>query len=155
MDLFDKIGKKASETYKYTAEKTGKIAKEAKIKMAMNDNKAKIEEMYEQIGKKVFEKHVREENINIKDDLAEECAKIDKLASEIEKYRAELLGLKDKKQCKQCYTEIELEYKFCPNCGEKQEEVAEEDILQKMEEQEEIKEPEVIVENFEEDNQDD
>lgn len=136
MELFDKIGKKASETYKYTTEKTGKIAKEAKIKMAMNNNKAKIEEIYEQIGKKVFEKHVREENINIKDDLAEECSKIDKLAEEIEKYRTELLGLNDKKQCKKCYSEIELDYKFCPNCGEKQDEPE--------------KEEEIIIENFEE-----
>lgn len=148
MELFDKIGKKASETYKYTTEKTGKIAKEAKIKMAMNNNKAKIEEIYEQIGKKVFEKHVREENINIKDDLAEECSKIDKLAEEIEKYRTELLGLNDKKQCKKCYSEIELDYKFCPNCGEKQDEP------EKTNNQEETNEPEkeeeIIIENFEE-----
>ena len=136
MELFDKIGKKASETYKYTTEKTGKIAKEAKIKMAMNNNKAKIEEIYEQIGKKVFEKHVREENINIKDDLSEECSKIDKLAEEIEKYRTELLGLNDKKQCKKCYSEIELDYKFCPNCGEKQDEP------EKTNNQEETNEPE-------------
>lgn len=148
MELFDKIGKKASETYKYTTEKTGKIAKEAKIKMAMNNNKAKIEEIYEQIGKKVFEKHVREENINIKDDLSEECSKIDKLAEEIEKYRTELLGLNDKKQCKKCYSEIELDYKFCPNCGEKQDEP------EKTNNQEETNEPEkeeeIIIENFEE-----
>lgn len=148
MELFDKIGKKASETYKYTTEKTGKIAKEAKIKMAMNNNKAKIEEIYEQIGKKVFEKYVREENINIKDDLSEECSKIDKLAEEIEKYRTELLGLNDKKQCKKCYSEIELDYKFCPNCGEKQDEP------EKTNNQEETNEPEkeeeIIIENFEE-----
>lgn len=145
MELFDKIGKKASETYKFTTEKTGKIAKEAKIKMAMNNNKAKIEEIYEQIGKKVFEKHVREEDINIKNDLQEECSKIDKLAEEIEKYRTELLGLNDKKQCKKCYSEIELDYKFCPNCGEKQDE------LEKTNTQEEPeKEEEIIIENFEE-----
>ena len=31
MDFFDKLGKKASEAYKVTADKTGKIAKEAKF----------------------------------------------------------------------------------------------------------------------------
>ena len=37
MDFFDKLGKKASEAYKVTADKTGKIAKEAKLKMKMAD----------------------------------------------------------------------------------------------------------------------
>ena len=33
MEFFDKLGKKASEAYKMTADKTGKIAKETKIKI--------------------------------------------------------------------------------------------------------------------------
>ena len=33
MDFFDKITKKASEAYKITADKTGKIAKATKIKL--------------------------------------------------------------------------------------------------------------------------
>ena len=69
MDFFDKLGKTASNTYKSAAELTGKIAKEAKLKMKMSENKAKIEDIYEEIGKKVYEKHIREENINIKDGL--------------------------------------------------------------------------------------
>ena len=31
MEFFDKLGKKASEAYKITADKTGKIAKETKL----------------------------------------------------------------------------------------------------------------------------
>ena len=69
MDFFDKLGKTASKTYKGAAEITGKLAKEAKLKMKMAENKAKIEDIYEEIGKKVYEKHIREENINIKDEL--------------------------------------------------------------------------------------
>ena len=61
MDFFDKLGKKASETYKATAEKTGKIAKEAKLKMKMNENKSQIDELYKEIGRKVYEKHVIKE----------------------------------------------------------------------------------------------
>ena len=80
MDFFDKLGKKASATYKGAAEKTGKIAKETKIKMAMNENKSKINDLYKEIGKKVYEKHVREEEINIDNSLLEECMKIDVLA---------------------------------------------------------------------------
>ena len=63
MDFFDKLGKKASETYKGAAEKTSKIAKETKLKMAINENKSKINDLYEEIGKKIYENHVREEKV--------------------------------------------------------------------------------------------
>ena len=120
MDFFDKLGKKASETYKATAEKTGKIAKEAKLKMKMNENKSQIDELYKEIGRKVYEKHVIKENIDIKKDLEEECTKIDVLSAEIESYLKESLELKDLRQCLKCSARIEKDAKFCPVCGEKQ-----------------------------------
>lgn len=120
MDFFDKLGKKASETYKATAEKTGKIAKEAKLKMKMNENKSQIDELYKEIGRKVYEKHVIKGNINIKKDLEEECTKIDVLSAEIESYLKECLELKDLRQCSKCSSKIEKDAKFCPECGEKQ-----------------------------------
>ena len=42
MEFFDKLTKKASETYKGAAEKTGKLAKEAKLKIKISENKSKI-----------------------------------------------------------------------------------------------------------------
>jgi len=130
MEFFDKLGKKASETYKVTAEKTSKIAKEAKLKMKMNENKSNIDDIYKEIGKKVYEKHVRQENINIKEDLEEECTKIDVLSAEIESIQKECMALKDKKQCENCHAEIEKNAVYCPKCGAKQEEIVEEEALE-------------------------
>ncbi len=126
MEFFDKLGKKASEAYKVTADKTGKIAKETKLKFKIGEIKNQINDIYEEIGKKVYEKHIREEEISIKEDLEEQCTKIDVLSDEVESLLKECLDLKDKKQCTNCYKEIEKEDKFCPNCGEKQEEPAKE-----------------------------
>lgn len=122
MDFFDKLGKKASETYKYTAEKTSKFAKEAKLKMAMNENKSDIRELYEEIGKKVYMYHVNSDdtNMNIETVLKEYCIQIDQICDEVEDKRKELLTLKDKKQCPNCFDEIEAECKYCPNCGYEQ-----------------------------------
>ena len=97
MEFFDKLGKKASEAYKVTADKTGKIAKEAKLKMKMNELKSEINDIYQDIGKSVYENHVKEN----KDDIYKQ--------------------LKDKKKCPNCFTEIEKDVKFCPECGAKQE----------------------------------
>ena len=41
MEFFDKLGKKASEAYKATADKTGKLAKETKLKIKINELKNK------------------------------------------------------------------------------------------------------------------
>ena len=113
MGFFSDIGKKTSEV-------TGKIAKETKLKLKINENKAKIEDIYEEIGKKVYEKHIREENINIKIDLEAECSKLDELSKEIEDARLEILKLNQKKLCCKCSAEIEDGSMFCPKCGEKQ-----------------------------------
>ena len=120
MGFFDNLGKKASAAYDATAEKTGKIAKEAKLKMKINENKSDINDIYKEIGRKVYEKHVREENIDIKTELEEECTKIDVLSAEIETCLKSILELKEKKQCEKCHAEIDLNSTFCPKCGAKQ-----------------------------------
>lgn len=128
MGFFSDLGKKTSET-------TGKIARETKLKMKINENKGKIEDIYEEIGKKVYEKHIREENIDIKTDLAEECSKLDALSKEIEDARLEILKLNQKKLCSKCSAEIEAGAVFCPKCGEKQtaEPIIKEEALEKLE----------------------
>lgn len=121
MDFFGKLGKKASEAYKVTADKTGKLAKEASLRLKISDLKSQINDIYGEIGKKVYEKHVREEEVNIKADLEEECSKIDILSAEIESKLQECLELKNKRVCQNCYKEIDKDTKFCPECGAKQE----------------------------------
>ena len=123
MGFFDDLTKKASETYKNTAEKTNKITREMRLKSMMNDYKNATEKVYAEIGKKVYEKHIREENIDIKAELAEECSKIDAYAKEIEDMRMEMLALKDLRLCNVCAAEIPLTAKFCPKCGKPQEEI--------------------------------
>lgn len=120
MGFFDNLGKKASKAYDVTAEKTGKLAKEAKFRMKINENKSDINDLYKEIGRKVYEKHVREENIDIKTELEEECTKIDVLSAEIETCLKSILELKDKRQCEKCHAEIDLNSDFCSKCGAKQ-----------------------------------
>lgn len=129
MGFFSDLGRKTSET-------TGKIARETKLKMKINENKGKITDIYEEIGKKVYEKHLREENIDIKADLEEECKKLDELSKEIEEARIEILKLNQKKLCSKCSAEIENGALFCPKCGEKQEQepTKKEEALEKLEE---------------------
>ena len=161
MDFFDKLGKKASEAYKVTADKTGKIAKETKIKLRIGELKNQINDIYEEIGKKVYEKHVREEEICIKKDLEEQCTKIDVLSDEVDGLLKQCLELKDKKQCQKCFKEIEKNAKYCPNCGAKQTEEPKKEVeaLEKLEDsevkEENKKEKEIVIDELEEKAQED
>lgn len=157
MEFFDKLGKKASEAYKITADKTGKIAKETKIKFKIGDLKTQINGIYGEIGKKVYENHIRKEPIDIKNELEEQCTKIDVLSDEIDNLLKECLQLKDKKQCPKCFKEINKEDKFCPNCGEKQtEEPAREvEILENLDDievdEDNENEKQIVMEELEDD----
>ncbi len=154
MEFLDKLGKKASQAAKVTADKTGKIAKETKLKFKIGELKTQINDIYEEIGKKVYEKHVREEEISIKKDLEEQCTKIDVLSDEINSLLKQCLELKDKRQCQKCYKEIEKEDNFCPNCGEKQtkEPAKEVEILEDLEntqvEEDDIIEKQIVIDNL-------
>ena len=146
MDFWDKLTKKASETYKGASEKTSKIARETKLKMKMNENKSKINDLYEEIGKKVYQKHVANEEVNVKEDIKEECEKIDVLSHEIEECQKEIWDLSDNKQCPNCKSKISKDDTFCPNCGTKQEE----EKVHEVEVVEEVKEEDIKEEPVEE-----
>lgn len=128
MGIFNSIGNRATEA-------TKKIKTETKLKFKISENKNKILDVYEEIGKKVYEKHIREENINIKEDLKKECETLDELSVEIENWRMEILKLYQKKQCYNCYAEINYSSKFCPECGKRQtdEKTVKEEALEKLE----------------------
>lgn len=157
MEFFDKLGKKATDVYKVTADKTGKIAKETKIKFKISDLKSQINEIYEQIGKTIYEKHIREEEYSIEELIDELCTKIDVLSDEIDSLLHENLDLRDKKQCPNCYKEIDKEDNFCSNCGEKQnnEQPREVEILEDLEntevEDDEQIDKQIVIEELEND----
>ena len=153
MGFFNDLGKKTTET-------TSKIARETKLKMKITENKGKIKDLYEELGRKIYENHVREENINISELINDDCSKIDSLSKEIEDARKEILVLNNKKMCKKCFAEIEKDSIFCPKCGEKQTE--EKTVLEKAEEKlekedispENVKEAEIVKEELEQKNND-
>lgn len=120
MEIFEKIGDAASKTYKYTAEKTSKIAKETKLKIKINEYKREIEDIYREIGETIYEKSVTDQELN-KEEILGKCEAIDNITEKIVECKDELLNLKERKQCKNCYQEIEMASNYCPNCGCEQE----------------------------------
>ena len=152
MDFFNKIGDIANKTYRKTSQKTGEIAKEAKLKMKMNDNKSKINNLYEEIGKIVYQKYLNNEEVKINEDLNTYLNQINELSKEIETYQEDILKIKNKRICENCYSEINLDAKYCPHCGFEQKEEKVEDIKENETSDEGTKEIEIIEDNDDENN---
>ena len=115
MDLLNKIGQKANRTYNKTMKFTGNITRQARLKWSMADLKSTIDEIYLSIGEQVYRKFILDGEAS--EELKSECEEIGILAEEVEYLRMEILKLKSKKQCENCHTEINVEFKFCPICG--------------------------------------
>ena len=132
MDFFEKLGKKATETFNSAAEKTNKIASEAKLRIKINDCKSKIKDVYQDIGKVVYQKFVLDGSLEVKEDIQEQLTKIKEYTDKIEEYERQILELTNLKQCENCKNKIDKNAKFCPECGaeQPQEEVHEVEVIE-------------------------
>ena len=69
MDFFEKLGKKATETFNSAGEKANKIAGDTKLKFKINDCKSKIKDAYQDIGKIVYQKYVLDGTLDVKEEI--------------------------------------------------------------------------------------
>ena len=120
MGFFNDLGKKATETYKSTTDKTNKLAREMRLKSYVNENKNKIQRIYAEIGKKVYEKHVEGNISEIEEFIKPELEQISETARKIENMNNEIRAINNLKLCEKCASEIDLNAKFCPRCGAEQ-----------------------------------
>ena len=142
MEFFNKLGKKASETYQVTKEKTVKFSNEVKLKGKIGDAKANINKVYKEIGELVYEQY--KNNTDKKEDIELKCQVISNLYDEISKLETEILALNETKKCVGCGEEIDSKAGFCPKCGKEQPKVEEQEKVEVTEEvDEEVKEAEV------------
>lgn len=65
--------------------------------------------------------------MDIESIVEEYCIQIDELCDYIEDERKELLTLKNRKQCSNCFYEMEDESNYCPSCGDKQNQIEEDE----------------------------
>lgn len=150
MDFFDKLSKKASETYKMTKEKTTQISGELKLKNKINEAKEEIEKIYSEIGNLVYTAHKNGEAVS-EDEVTAKCEEIARKEEEIEKAKVEILSLKKIKKCVNCGAELNENDEFCSKCGQEQPKIEKVEVEVKEDASNEAKEDEVTeVKNVEE-----
>ena len=140
MNFFDKLGKKASQTYQATKEKATNISEELKLKGKISDLKEKIEDLYTEIGKAVYTEIKDGKDVS-KEEVAAKCEEISKAKDDISKIESTILALKKVKKCANCGEELEMDALFCSKCGKEQPKIEKVEV---KEEPQEVKEAEVI-----------
>lgn len=119
MDFFNKLGKKASETYQVTKEKTVKFSEEMKLKGKINDAKNQVTNLYEEIGQHVYNQY-KTNTEEGKEEISKKCEEISRQFDEMAKLEAQILALKEVKKCTKCGAEIGKKDDFCSKCGKEQ-----------------------------------
>lgn len=119
MGFLDGLTKKGAEISNSLQESMNKSQRESKCKKAINENKNKIEGIYSEIGKKVYEEKKISEILM--DFVNEKIEEIDAMFKQNEELKREILILNNKKICPNCDAEIDINTMFCPQCGKEQE----------------------------------
>ncbi|MDP4181763.1 MAG: zinc ribbon domain-containing protein [Bacillota bacterium] len=136
MSMFENFTKKVTDTAKAAARKSSDLVEVTKLNMSIGTEEDKIEKLYLEIGKTIYESYAKDENI---DDLfVEKCKQIDSYNNNIKEMRKKILELKNEKICPNCREELEIDVLYCSKCGAKQEiiepeaEVILEEVPQKL-----------------------
>lgn len=120
MGFFNDLGKKASEAYNVTKEKTTKLSGELKLKGKINECKNKIEDLQLEIGKIIYTEYKNGTKGENDEEISVKCEEISNLEKDIKQAEDDILALKDIKKCVSCNAELSLEMEFCSKCGTKQ-----------------------------------
>ena len=119
MDFFDKLTKKASETYQVAIEKTSNISEELKLKSKASSLEDNNYQLFAEIGEKVYNELSAGKDV-IKEEIMPKVETITQNKNELERIKAQIFEFRKMKKCINCGTELEKNAKFCSNCGAEQ-----------------------------------
>lgn len=121
-ELFDKIKDGASKTKdvagklaKEVAKRTSNAITSTKLSYSINEANNKIKDIYEQIGKTIYEKYLDDDYTDSEFDV--EFEQINALMQDIEVLQTKKAELKNILRCENCDTLNPTSAKYCSKCG--------------------------------------
>ncbi len=115
MAFLENLGKAAQAA----AKKSGELVEVTKLNVNINSEEDKIQKLYTQIGKSVFQRYSATGESS--DEIKETCEAITVHEQNIKSLREKIAELKGTKQCIGCGAEMERTQIFCSKCGTKNE----------------------------------
>jgi DNA-directed RNA polymerase subunit RPC12/RpoP len=119
MAFLENLGKSIGGAAQAAAKKSGELVEITKLNVNINSEEDKIQKLYTQIGKTVFEKYAAAGEAS--DDVREACEAIQVHEQNIKGLREKIAEVKGTKACVGCGAEMEKTQIFCSKCGAKNE----------------------------------
>lgn len=116
MEFFDKLSKKASETYQVAKEKTTNLSEELKLKNKYNNLEETNYQIFAEIGEIVYNELKAGRDVD-KEQILPKIDDITLNKAEMEKLNAKIMELKELKKCVKCGVELQKSASFCYKCG--------------------------------------
>ncbi len=115
MAFLENFGKKVGEAAQAAAKKSSEIVETTKLNANVNAEEDKIQKLYVQLGKTVFEKFMA--NGGTEDYLQEACEQIVSHEQNIKALKEKIAEVKGVKFCVGCGAEMDRAQIFCSKCG--------------------------------------
>lgn len=119
MAFFENLGKKVGEAAQAAAKKSGDLVETTKLNVNINSEEDKIQKLYTQIGKTLYEKYTA--GGAVPEDAIETFEAIKVHEQNIRALKDKVLEIKGSKLCVSCGAEIDKDQLFCSKCGAKNE----------------------------------
>ena len=119
MAFLENLGKKVGEAAQAAAKKSGELVEITKLNVNIGSEEDKIQKLYTQIGKTVFEKYSASGDAD--ENVVENCEAIKVHEHNIKALKEKILEVKNVKTCTHCGAEMERTQVFCSKCGTKNE----------------------------------
>lgn len=118
MAFLENIGKKVGEAAQAAAKKSSELVEITKLNMNVNSEEDKIQKLYTQIGKIVYEKFSSSGEAS--PEFKDSCDAIKAHEETIKGLKQKIMEVKNLKACIGCGSELDKNAVFCPKCGTKQ-----------------------------------
>ena len=115
MAFFGQISKKLGDVGQNVSQQAKNFAEITRINGKISDNKQQISKLYENVGRKYYEKHKDDPDA----DESEVLSQIAGLYAEIEEYESKIISIKGTVRCPKCGADVAIGSTFCNVCGEK------------------------------------
>lgn len=117
MAFLENLGKRVGEAAQAAAKKSGELVEITKLNVNISSEEDKIQKLYTQIGKTLYEKYAA---TGVADDNAKEsCEAVRVHEQNIKALKDKILDLKGAKLCSGCGAEMEKDQLYCSKCGTK------------------------------------
>lgn len=115
MSFFDKFGKKVEEATQVATKKSTELVEITKLNASIKAEEQKIQELYREIGEKVYEDFCIDNETY--GDLDKICVQIKDSHSKIDQLKAKVREIKNVKLCSNCNAQVSSSSAFCDQCG--------------------------------------